>query len=164
MSDANPRTITALKQLHGNVNFAWSPQNDRVAAEPVGSHHVFVYGADGALLSQFDHPASSQDGIGWTSRGLILVDLGFDRTAVLRVYDTATGLPITEVGRAPTIAWGFGTPLVTPTVTAIHETAGQIFVEVQAGIPPNFVRQLREVGNGTVPIVVQPWTGRELVG
>jgi hypothetical protein len=164
LRDASSGTVTALKELHGAVNFAWSPQGDRVAAEPVGSHHVFVYGADGKLLSQFVHSPVSQDALDWTSQGLILVDLGFDGSAVLRTYDPATGQGGTVLGRVPTIAWTFGGPLVTPTVTAIRRAGEQVFVEVQAGTPPNFVRQLRVIGEGAVPVVAAPWTGRELVG
>jgi hypothetical protein len=165
LRDASSGTVTALPELHGAVNFAWSPQSDRVAAEPVGSHHVFVYGADGKLLSQFVHSPVSQDAIDWTSQGLILVDLGFDRSAVLRVYDPATGQGGTVIARVPTVAWAFGGPLVTPTVTAIRKAGEQVFVEDQAGTtPPNGLRELREVGNGTVPVVASQWTGRELVG
>jgi hypothetical protein len=165
LRDGSSRTVTALPELHGAVNFAWSPQGDRVAAQPVGSHHVFVYGVDGKLLSQFMHSPVSQDALDWTSQGLILVDLGFDRSAVLRVYDPTTGQGGTVIARVPTVAWAFGAPLVTPTVTAIGKAGEQLFVEDQAGTaPPNGLRELREIGNGTVPIVVKSWTGRELVG
>jgi hypothetical protein len=166
LRDATAGTITPLTEISGgsSVNVTWSPDGNELAAEPVGSHHVFVYDSGGKLAAQFTHLASSQDALGWTTKGLVLVDLGNDRTAVLRTYDPANPTSQTVLGRAPLIPNGTGGPLVTPTVTAIHEINGRIFVEVEAGPLANAVVQLREISNGQVPLVAGNWYRRAIVG
>ena len=86
-----------------HINVAWSPDGTRVATEVVGSHHVVVFDDQGHQFSQFARPASSQDGIGWTADGLVLVDLGNDKTAVVRTYDASSGQAISELARIPQV-------------------------------------------------------------
>jgi hypothetical protein len=144
---------------------AWSPDGSRVAILPAGVPHVVVYNAQGGVVGQIDRPSSGQSVVGWTSSGFLLVDLGNDKTAVVRLYDPISGQPITPVVRVPQVpADGDHGALVTPTVTAIREVDGKTFVEIAGSTPTSTYAQLRVIANGQVPVAVNGWFGREVVG
>jgi hypothetical protein len=144
---------------------AWSPDGSRVVVLPAGVPHVVVYNAQGGLVGQLDRPSTGQGVVGWTSSGLLLVDLGNDKTAVVRLYDPVTGQPIAAVVRVPQVpADGDHGPLVTPTVTSIREVDGKTFVEIAGSTPTSSYAQLRELANGGAPVAVNGWFGREVVG
>ncbi len=140
------------------VNVAFSPDGTRLAAQRVGTHHVVTYSAQGNLIGQFDLKDASQDGVGWTTDGLVLVDLGVDNTAVLRTYDPTSGQQVAVVARVPQVPQN--ATLVTPHVTAIYELGGRTFVEIR----DNGYAQLRVV-DGSQPLLVRDrWFTSSIVG
>jgi hypothetical protein len=144
---------------------AWSPDGSRVAILPAGVPHVVVYNAQGGVVGQLDRPGTGQSVVGWTSSGFLLVDLGNDKTAVVRLYDPVSGQPITPLVRVPQVpADGDHGALVVPTVTEIREVDGKTFVEIAGSTPTSTYAQLRVVANGRVPVAVNGWFGREVVG
>jgi hypothetical protein len=144
---------------------AWSPDGSRVAILPAGVPHVVVYNAQGGVVGQLDRPSSGQSVVGWTSSGFLLVDLGNDKTAVVRLYDPVSGQPITPLVRVPQVpADGDHGALIVPTVTEIREVDGKTFIEIAGSTPTSTYAQLREVANGRVPVAVNGWFGREVVG
>ena len=166
MRDLTNGTDTTLSEIsgRGHVNGAWDPDGAHFAAEPAGTHHVVVYDAAGSAVGQVDHLPSSQDGLGWTSDGLILVDLGVDRTAVLRTYDPGTARSVRVLARVPEVAAdGKQGALVTPQVRAIHEAGGRTFVETAGGTGAGYA-QLLDIEDGNAVVVVGGWQGREFVG
>ncbi len=167
MRDLATKRDVVLPELSGGgqVNVAWSPDGARLAAEPYGTHHVVVYDVQGRRFTEFDRPISSQDGLGWTADGLILVDLGNDKTAVLRTYDSGTGRAIGEIARVPQVRVGGNHgPLVTPQVTAIRDSSGRTFIEVGGGADALVYGQVRVVDHGRARVVRDGWFSREFVG
>jgi len=145
---------------------AWSPDGSRVAIMPAGAQHVVVYDGAGGIVGQLDRPALGQPVVGWTSSGLLLVDLGLDKTAIVRRYDPGTGQPIQPpFVHVPQVQNdGDHGALVTPTVTAIHEVEGRTYIEIAGSTPTSSYAQLRVVDSGRVPVAVNGWFGREVVG
>jgi hypothetical protein len=167
LRDLTTKQDTVLKEIAPAFadDAAWSPDGSRVAVMPVGVPHVVVYNAQGGVVGQLDRPSSGQTVVGWTSSGLLLVDLGNDKTAVVRLYDPVSGQPITPLVRVPQVpADGDHGALVTPTVTLVREVDGKTFVEVAGSTPTSSYAQLRVVADGRVPVVVNGWFGREVVG
>jgi YD repeat-containing protein len=149
----------------GQVNVAWNPDGTRVATQPYGTRHAVIYDAQGRLFVQFDRPKSSQDGLGWTADGLVFVDLGVDRTAVLRTYDSGTGRAVGELARIPQVyVGGDHGPLVTPQVSAIRDAGGRTYVELRGGADALTYAQLRVIDHGRARIVRDGWYSREFVG
>jgi hypothetical protein len=140
---------------------AWSPDGTRFAVDapklgPPVTRTLRVFSADGALVSQFSRPSSSQDVVAWNAGGLLLVDLGHDGTAVVRQYDPGTGRPTVELGRRPEVELS---GLFTPQVGQLFQRADTIYAPAGGGADTRGFAKIWVIRNGRVQLLSNAWSG-----